>query len=335
MSVQAFADLSPATILDAVEAAGFRPDGRITALNSYENRVYQLGREDAPAGESGLMVAKFYRPGRWSDDTILEEHAFALDLLGSELPVVAPWRLANDSTLFHHGQHRLAVFPSIGGRPPALDQGDDLRQMGRLIARLHNIGESGRFWHRAQLNPEAVGQHAIEQVNQVRMVPAHLEPAWAAISEQVLGRVVQRFAEAGDIQTLRIHGDCHPGNVLWRDDGPWLLDLDDCCTGPAIQDLWMYLSGDREYQMARLSELLEGYSVFRSFDVRELHLVEALRGLRILHYLGWIAERWEDPAFPRAFPDITEGKFWESQILDLREQLAALDEPPLDWQPGY
>lgn len=327
MSLQAYADLSPTVILDAVEAAGFPGDGRVTALNSYENRVYQLGRE-----ESGLMVAKFYRPGRWSDAAILEEHAFAGELAAHELPVVAPWPLSNGSTLFHHGSHRLAVFPSIGGRPPALDQSEDLRQMGRLIARAHNLGDCQPFHHRLRLDPQSIGDHALAQVGGAGLLPGHLEDAWVAISGQILERVIQRFDEVGDIRWLRIHGDCHPGNVLWRDDGPWLLDLDDCRTGPAIQDLWMYLSGDRDYQSARLQDLLDGYTLFRDFDPRELHLVEALRSLRILHYLGWIAERWEDPAFPRAFPDFAESKFWEGQILDLREQMAALDEAALPWQ---
>lgn len=322
--MQAYSDLSPSVILDALEAAGFDPDGRITALNSYENRVYQLGLEDG-----GLVVAKFYRPGRWRDEGILEEHAFACELADEELPVVAPLRLQDGSTLLHHGEHRLAVFPSIGGRPPALDQSEDLRQMGRLLARLHNIGETRRFDYRETMDPVAIGRHALEQVNQCRLLPPHLEASWESLSTNLLERIRIRFEEAGRINTLRIHGDSHPGNVLWRDDGPWLLDLDDTRTGPAVQDLWMYLSGDREYQSARLADLLAGYNTFRDFDTRELHIVEALRTMRLLHFLGWIAERWEDPAFPRAFPDFDEPKFWERQITALQEQLGAMDEPPL------
>lgn len=327
--MEAYDDLSPHVILDALEAAGFEPDGRITALNSYENRVYQLGIEPRK-----LVVAKFYRPGRWSDETILEEHDFARALADAELPVVAPLPLSNGSTLLHHEGHRVTIFPSIGGRPPALDQSDDLRRMGRLIARVHNVGALDRFAHRKTLDPVAQGRHAIEQVNHRRLLPPHLEASWESLSEHIIGRIKRRFEEAGDPAILRIHGDCHPGNVIWRDDGPWLLDLDDACNGPAIQDLWMYLSGDRDYQTARLADLLAGYSTFRSFDSRELHLVEALRAMRMLYFVGWIAERWDDPAFPRAFPDFTETRFWERQIQSLQEQLGALDEPPLPWAPA-
>lgn len=326
--MEPYADLSPHIILDALEAAGFEPDGRITALNSYENRVYQLG---LVAG--GLVVAKFYRPGRWSDDTIREEHEFALELEEDELPVVAPHRLADGSTLLHFQGHRLSVFPSIGGRAPALDQSDDLRRMGRLIARLHNVGAGRRFTHRRTLDPVAMSQHAIERVRTRGLLPPHLDASWDSLTEAILVRIRQRFEEGGESSILRIHGDCHPGNVIWRDDGPWLLDLDDACNGPAIQDLWMYLSGDREYQTARLNDLLEGYTTFRSFDSRELNRIEALRAMRMLYFLGWIAERWDDPAFPRAFPDFTETRFWERQVLSLQEQLGELDEPPLEWQP--
>jgi len=324
-----YADLSPSTILDAVEAAGFEVDGRITALNSYENRVYQLGQESG-----GLVVAKFYRPGRWSDDTIQEEHDFALEMAEEELPVVAPHRLENGRTLLHHAGHRLALFPSIGGRPPALDQPEDLRQMGRLLARMHNIGAQKPFAHRLTLHPGTLAESAIEAVNRRGLVPDSLEEGWQNLSLVVAQRIHQRLNEAGNYRTLRIHGDSHPGNILWREDGPWVLDLDDSVNGPAIQDLWMYLSGDRAYQSARLNELLEGYSAFRAFDPRELYLVEALRAMRMLYFLGWIAGRWDDPAFPRAFPDFAEARFWERQILGLKEQLSTLDEPPLDWEPN-
>ncbi|MCP1727019.1 Ser/Thr protein kinase RdoA (MazF antagonist) [Natronospira proteinivora] len=325
--MQSYSDLSPSTILNAVEAAGFEPDGRITALNSYENRVYQLGQVSG-----GLIVAKFYRPGRWSDATILEEHGFAQELAEAELPVVAPHELANGSTLLHHAEHRLTVFPSIGGRPPALDQSEDLRQMGRLLARIHNVGATHPFEHRASLSPARLAAEAVEQVNRRQLVPDHLTESWHNLSEVITQRIRQRMEEAGPLRTLRIHGDSHPGNVLWRDDGPWVLDLDDAVNGPAIQDLWMYLSGDREYQSARLHELLEGYSSFRSFDPRELYVIEALRAMRMLYFLGWIAGRWDDPAFPQAFPDFAEPRYWDRQILGLQEQLAALDESPLVWQ---
>ncbi|MEA5445576.1 serine/threonine protein kinase [Gammaproteobacteria bacterium AB-CW1] len=329
-TLQAYADLSPSAILDALEAAGFTPDGRITALNSYENRVYQLGLE---GGE--LIVAKFYRPGRWSDETIAEEHEFARELAAAELPVVAPLELANGQSLIQVGGHRLAVFPSIGGRPPALDDDAALRQMGRLIARLHNIGALKPFRHRREFDPGRVVEHALASVEQVGLMPDHLMASWAALSGHISDRIQLRFQEAGELRSLRIHGDCHPGNVLWRDDGPWLLDLDDACNGPAIQDLWMYLSGDRDYQAARLAQLLAGYTAFREFDQRELSLIEALRTLRLLHFLGWIAERWADPAFPRAFPDFGETGFWERQVLSLQEQLGKLDEPPLEWHPAW
>jgi len=327
--MQVYSDLSPSLILNAVEACGFEPDGRITALNSYENRVYQLGLESG-----GLIVGKFYRPERWSDEAILEEHAFARELAAEELPVVAPLTLTDNRSLHHYQGHRLAVFPSIGGRPPALDQGEDLRHMGRLMARLHNIGETRQFTHRETMDPVAIGEYAVAKVQQCQLLPPHLDASWESLSKAVIERIHMRFEESGPIRRLRIHGDSHPGNVLWRDDGPWLLDLDDTRTGPAIQDLWMYLSGDRDYQSARLAELLEGYSTFREFDSRELHLIEALRTMRLLHFLGWIAERWDDPAFPRAFPDFAEAKFWERQITSLQEQLAALDEPPLRWHRG-
>ncbi len=323
-----YADLTPDRILDAVEAAGFPCDGRITELNSYENRVYQLGREDG-----GLLVAKFYRPGRWSDEAILEEHAFARELRAADLPVVAPELLADGTTLHHQGEHRVAVFHSIGGRPPALDHSEDQRQLGRLIARLHNVADTGRFRHRSGFAPREVIRKALENVKAARVVPPDLEAAWEALVHDIVALIEQRLDEAGDIRSLRLHGDCHPGNILWREDGPWLVDLDDTRSGPAIEDLWMFLSGEREYQQARLAELLEGYTAFRDFDPRELSLVNALRAVRLLHFLGWIAGRWDDPAFPRAFPEFPENRFWEGQILSLREELAMLQEPPLEWSP--
>lgn len=323
-----YSDLTPDRILDAVESFGVRCDGRITQLNSYENRVYQLGLDSG-----GLIVAKFYRPGRWPDAAILEEHEFAQSLRAEDLPVVPPQAAEDGSTLKHFGPHRVAIFPSIGGRPPALDRDEDLRQLGRLVARIHNLGATRDFLHRPGFEPGRIASQAVAAVQRAEVIPEDLREAWQALTHDLVELIGQRVVAAGEPKLLRLHGDCHPGNILWREDGPWLVDLDDTRMGPAIEDLWMFLSGDRDYQQARLAELLAGYSAFRDFDAHELGLVQALRSLRLLHFLGWIAERWSDPAFPRAFPDFGENRFWEGQILWLREEFAHLQEAPLEWLP--
>jgi Ser/Thr protein kinase RdoA (MazF antagonist) len=317
-----YADLSPERILAAIESVGIGCTGSILALNSYENRVYQLGTED------GFVVAKFYRPGRWSDDAILEEHDFALELAEHEIPVVAPLVLAGE-TLHEHAGYRFAVFPRRGGRWPELGSRDEREWMGRFLGRLHAVGAARPFEHRPVLSIERLGRDPVAELLESDWIPPHLGAAYENITDDLLGVIEQRFDEAGTPAILRIHGDCHPGNVLWTDDGPHFVDLDDCMSGPAVQDLWLFLSGSRDDMAAQLADLLEGYSRFMPFAARELHLIESLRTLRMLHYAAWIARRWADPAFPRAFPWFAENKYWEDHVLTLREQRAALDEPPL------
>lgn len=319
-----YADLTPDVVLESVEKTGFRCDGRILALNSYENRVYQLGTEDG-----GFVVVKFYRPRRWSDEGIMEEHRFAAELRSHELPIVAPIRVQG-RTLHTHGGFRFAVYPRQGGRWPELGRQEERVLMGRFVGRIHAVGAAGRFEHREHISLARMGQDASRYVLESRWVPEHLVESYASITAQLLTAVEEAFARAGEVGQLRIHGDCHPGNVLWTDDGPHFVDLDDCVTGPAVQDLWLFLSGERQARAAQLKDLLEGYRQFHDFDYRELHLVEALRTLRMIHYTAWIARRWIDPAFPLAFPWFSENKYWEEHVLALKEQAWALEEPPLE-----
>ncbi len=323
---QAFAHLDPNSMLNALESVGLQPDGRVTALNSYENRVYQVGMEDGPN-----KVAKFYRPGRWSDDAILEEHAFTKELESLEIPVVCAEALSG-CVLHKHEQFRFAVYPSAGGRPPELDNPDQLEVIGRSIARLHNAGELSPFKHRRNLDPVRMGDESVELLLKCDLLPPHVGDVYGGIAKDLMTVVHQRLHIMDDCQTLRLHGDFHPGNILWgADETPHLLDFDDCISGPSIQDLWMFISGDREYANARVADLLEGYTQFREFNPAELALVEPLRALRQIHHAAWIARRWQDPAFQMAFPYFAEERFWDSHILALREQRAALDEPVLRW----
>lgn len=324
--VPAYAALGPDAILDAVESAGFHCDGRFLALNSYENRVYQVGREDAAP-----IVIKIYRPGRWSDAAILEEHAYTLDLAGREIPVVAPLADAAGATLHHHHGFRFALYERHGGRPPELDRPEQLQVLGRFIGRIHAVGRTAPFHHRPALDIEQFGVASYRYLLEQGWLPAELEPAYRTLAEDLIARVRACFERAGPVVALRLHGDCHPGNILWTERGPHIVDFDDACTGPAVQDLWMFLSGDRSFMTARLADVLDGYTRFCDFDPRELHLVEALRTLRMMHYAAWIARRWDDPAFPQAFPWFSSGRYWEQHILSLREQAAAMDEPPLVW----
>jgi Ser/Thr protein kinase RdoA (MazF antagonist) len=309
-----YARLTPDLVLDAITACGLWPDGRLLALNSYENRVWQVGLEDGAP-----VIAKFYRPGRWSDAAILEEHAFAQELADAELPVVAPLAFGG-RTLLHHDGYRYALSPRHGGRAPSLESSDQLEWLGRLIARMHSVGARSAFAHREKLDRETLIIKPMHAVLASDLLPSSLADRYRAAVERVDRAVAARFDAVGPLRTLRLHGDCHPGNVLWTDAGPHFVDLDDARTGPAVQDLWMLAHDERAMQA-----LLEGYGSMRDFDHAEIALVPALRAMRQVHYAGWIATRWQDPAFPAAFPFAAEARWWEQHITDLHEQAEELE----------
>lgn len=317
-----FEALSPDLILDAVESLGYLSDARVLALNSYENRVYQVGIE----GETPL-IAKFYRPSRWSDAAIREEHSFALELADNEVPMVAPLQHGGES-LHEYGGFRFTLFPRRGGRAPEPGNLDQLYRLGQLLGRLHAVGASHPFKHRETLTVDNFGHAALASLLDGDFVPASLRPAYESVARDLLKRLDELFARTR-YKPIRLHGDCHPGNLLQRDDAFHIVDLDDCRMGPAVQDLWMMLAGERQERLTQLAELIDGYQEFHDFDPRELPLIEGLRALRLLHHSAWIARRWDDPAFPLAFPWFANERYWGDQILSLREQLAALDEEPL------
>ena len=327
MSQHPFSALSPDLVLDALESAGLRCDGRMLALNSFENRVYQVWQE-----EGTPVVAKFYRPARWSDAAIIEEHGFTQELAEHEIPVVAPLVLQS-KTLHEYSDFRFAVYPRQGGRPPELDDPDTLEWMGRFMGRIHAVGATRPFLHRPALDIASFGVEPRTYLLQNNWIPRELLAAWESVSAQALEGVRHCFARAGQVPALRLHGDCHMGNVLWteglEDRGPHFVDFDDCRSGPAVQDLWMLLSGERAAMTRQLSDVLAGYEDFYEFDRRELHLIEALRTLRLLHYSAWLARRWDDPAFPAAFPWFNTAHYWQDRILELREQVALMEEPAL------
>ncbi len=325
-----YQDLTPDRLLDAVESVGYQCDGRLLALNSFENRVYQIGID-----ESEPVVAKFYRIGRWSDEAIIEDHAFTLELAEREIPVVAPLVDANGNTLHQFEGFRFALYPRRPGRAPELDHPDTLKWMGRFIARIHAVGAITPFVHRPALDIESYGVEPLQFLLKNQFIPMDLEPAYRSVVEDILQRVRAAYGRAGHIENIRLHCDCHPGNILWTDSGPHFVDFDDSRMGPAIQDIWMLLSGDRASQNAQLLHVMEGYKEFCDFNPAELHLLEALRTLRMIHYSGWLAKRWEDPAFPVAFPWFNTQHYWQDQILGLREQAALLDEPPLVLRSHY
>ena len=325
-----YARLSPDTVLAAIESVGLHSDGRLLALNSFENRVYQVGIEDGAP-----LVAKFYRSGRWSDAAIEEEHAFALELAAAELPVVAPLALpvfdarargnpaGRTATLLCFEEFRFALYPRQGGRAPELESADNLAWMGRLLARLHGIGARARFGARGAIDRATFIAQPLRTVLASPLLPPSLRERYRRAIEACDARIAARFAAAGAAQTLRLHGDCHGGNVLWTDAGPHFVDLDDARMGPAVQDLWMLAPTPRALDL-----LLEGYAEFRDFDRRELALVEPLRAMRQIHYAGWIAQRWPDPAFPRAFPFAAEARWWEQHVADLFEAADRLSDLP-------
>ena len=318
-----FSTLTPDCVLNALESIGLRSDGRLLALNSYENRVYQVGME-----EGAPLVAKFYRPLRWADAAILEEHAFVQELVEREIPVV-PALALDGRTLHEFEGFRFSVFLKHGGRAPELEDRDTLEWMGRFLGRIHAIGALQPFQHRPTLNIENFGIVPRDYLLAHNFIPHDLGAAYRSVIDQALEGVRHCFARAGDVKHLRLHGDCHAGNVLWTDDGPHFVDFDDSRMGPAVQDLWMLLSGERAERVRQLGDVLAGYEDFFEFDARELHLVEALRTLRLIHYAAWLAQRWDDPAFKQAFPWFNTQRYWQDRILELREQISLMAEAPL------
>ncbi|PCJ17671.1 MAG: serine/threonine protein kinase [SAR86 cluster bacterium] len=323
-STHPYSSLTPSVVLSAVESVGYVTDARIFALNSYENRVYQIGLEDKPS-----IIVKFYRPDRWSDDQIHEEHSFTQELADLEIPVIPPINYPDKGALLEYGGFRFSVFEQFLGRPPEFDNLDNLLVMGRFVGRIHAVGALSNFSNRVVLSVDRFAISSRQFLLENDFIPIDLFKAYETLSQDLIDRVQDRFDAVGEIASLRIHGDCHPGNVLWKHDVPHFVDFDDTMTGPAMQDLWMMLSGDRNRRQAQLLELAEGYNEFHNFKASELELIESLRTMRLMNYSAWLAKRWEDPAFPLAFPWFNTERYWAEHILELREQLAALDEPTL------
>lgn len=321
-SAHPYENLTPDCILDAMEDVGFEPTGSLLALNSYENRVYQVSLEDG-----SFVIAKFYRPDRWSDAAILEEHAFSQELADQEIPIVVPLAI-NHKTLFEFNHFRFAVFPRQGGRTPELEQPEILKQLGRFLGRLHSVGAAKPFHDRPKITVKNFGYDSLNFLLENDFIPGEVRTNYHNAAAEVLQLVEQRY-EAILPRNIRLHGDCHPGNLLWRDDAPHFVDLDDCRMGPAVQDLWMLLSGTNDEMSQQFRHILEGYETFFEFDMAELSLIEALRTLRILHYSAWLARRWHDPAFPLHFPWFDSPRYWEDQMITLREQIERLQLPSL------
>lgn len=326
VSPHPFQSLTPGFIMDAVEKQGFFCDRRIFALNSYENRVYQVGIDE------GLpLIAKFYRPDRWSEQQILEEHSFCFELADHELPVVAPLKNSVGESLFKHQGFHFALYPRQGGHAPEFDNLDNLKILGRLLGRIHGIGAVKPFEYRPALDCRSFGYESVRLIDE-SFIPNEYRPSYRAVTEQLLEAIDTIMGEAGSISSIRTHGDCHAGNILWRDNAPHFVDFDDARMAPAVQDIWMMFSGERPRQLAQLDSLMEGYREFCDFDTRELRYIEALRTLRMLHYSAWLARRWQDPIFPHTFFWFNTTRYWGEHILELREQLAALAEPALEMQ---
>jgi Ser/Thr protein kinase RdoA (MazF antagonist) len=337
-----YAALDPNCVIDALACVGYPSDGRLIQLNSYENRVYQAFLDDG-----GVVVAKFYRPQRWSDAQIDEEHRFVAQLAAAELPVAAPMPLnltapgvgaagavrlltpTLATTAAAAGSYRFSVTPRLSGRAPELGTPQELRQIGRLVGRMHAVGSTDHFRLRQVLNVETLGQASLDWIVSHDVIPLESLSSWRLAAGAALSAVGAAFDQVDNLRLQRIHGDCHLGNILWADDGAQFVDFDDTCTGPAVQDLWMLVSGDRDAMMHQLGSVVEGYETFMEFDRRELRLIEPLRTLRMLHHSAWIAKRWVDPAFPIAFPWFAEPAYWEQQAVRLLEQVQAMDAPAL------
>ena len=320
-----YADLSPDMVLNAIEAQGYVCSGHLLALNSYENRVYRIGIE-----QSLPLVAKFYRPARWSDAAILEEHAFTAELVEQEIPIVPPLTDASGRTLHEFSGYRFALFPSQGGRWPDLDSRENLTWLGRFMGRIHALGAAKPFTQRPSLTPTTFGVNSYQYLLENNFVPSHLVSEYREVVEDLLREIAAAYTRAAPAQLIRVHGDCHPGNILWTEDGPHFVDMDDCRMAPAVQDIWMLLSGSREEMSRMLSAFLDGYYDFHEFDPRELHLVESLRTLRMIHYAAWLARRWKDPAFPLNFPWFGAPSYWDEHLNTLRQQRLVIGDPPLE-----
>jgi Ser/Thr protein kinase RdoA (MazF antagonist) len=334
-----FANLTPGLVLDAVESLGLVADGRLMALNSYENRVYRVGvdrdslRARDPRSLPDAVVAKFYRAARWSDAQIREEHAFSLELAAAELSVAAPLVLEQD-TLHLAGGYRFTLFECWPGGSPDLDLPDHRAMLGRTLGRLHRVGASRGFRSRPSLADWRLGERARQRILQRGLVPEPLDARYAEASAELVRAITARAPLLESARMQRIHGDCHAGNILWNANGPLCVDFDDCLTGPVVQDLWMFAAGTPAQQQSEWMALLDGYEQFAHFDAAQAGLIEALRGMRMLNHAAWLAERWEDPAFPMAFPWFGEPRYWERHIAELREQLEAVEDPPLLRTPG-
>lgn len=316
-----FDSLTPDFIMDAIESQGYCCDCRILTLNSYENRVYQIGIEDAQP-----LIAKFYRPQRWSDEQILEEHQFTCELAEHELPVVAPLANPDGELLHHYRGFRFSLYPRKGGHSPELDNPEHLEILGRLLGRIHLLGASRPFECRPHLDSQSFGHQSVELISE-KFIPPEYRESYQSLTRDLLQQIDERFARLTTVRKIRVHGDCHNGNMLWRDGAPNFVDFDDARMAPAIQDLWMLLSGTEDQQRQQLDKILAGYHLFNDFDYQETQLIEPLRTLRIIHYSAWLARRWDDPAFPRTFPWFNSMQYWGEHILELREQLSALQEP--------
>ncbi|MEN9760538.1 MAG: homoserine kinase type protein [Pseudomonadota bacterium] len=315
-----YAGLSPTTVLDALDSVDLRGDGRLLALNSYENRVYLAYLEDG-----GSVVLKFYRPERWSSAQIQEEHEFVLELAAAEIPVVAPLILGTRArSLNEHEGYRFAVYPRRGGRAPELEQPGVLARIGRFIGRIHAVGAHRAFVYRPAITVDHLGQESRDWLAASGMLPPEVAARWLAVTDEALARAREAFAKQPAMQTIRLHGDVHPGNLLWTDEGPHFVDFDDARSGPAVQDLWMLLAGHEADRTAQRTELLAGYEAFAEFDDAQLALIEPLRTLRLVHYSAWIARRWHDPAFPAAFPWFGTARYWEERVAELQEQIESM-----------
>ncbi len=321
-NVTPYSQLTPDAILDCLENVGLQPSGRMLALNSYENRVYQVELD-----EGNYFVVKFYRAGRWTDESILEEHAFALELAAQTIPIVPPLEYQGQ-TLLHFKDYRFAIYPRRGGRSPELDNLQHLEQLGRTLGRIHAVGCLRPFVHRLRLDVASYGRAGLAAIQHSGFLPEYLQHNYTQVVTELLDQLEPLFANCSP-QYIRLHGDCHPGNILWTGNGPHFVDLDDCCMGPAMQDLWMLLSGTRLEMTKQLRTILDGYELFCDFDYAEIRLLEALRALRLIHYSAWLTRRWHDPAFPMHFPWFNTPRYWEEQMMNLREQLEMVNSAAL------